>query len=293
MLWKLTDTTPIPGEQKAKFTMNPYLQQWFARLAAVNSGLSLDDAWEVYTSIGGSCDIIEFKGYLSGLTQLDDFERDMASHAINEMLDDGHSPIRRAAYTTDDISLTSGIPSESTFESPSDPALKRLATSAAGLFPVNDAEGRRLRSLHLTGLMGSAPEERFDRITREAREAFGVSSASIALIGQHRQFIKSVTGPIGSNVPRRISFCNQTIRGQQTMVVPDALEDTTFRNNPLVQLKPHIRFYAGYALRGPGGWPIGTLCVIDDAPRGFSAADELTLKRLAAEAQDEIESIPS
>ncbi|MBG6191581.1 GAF domain-containing protein [Arthrobacter sp. CAN_A212] len=273
--------------------MNPHLQQWFTRLAAVNSGLDLDAAWEVYTSIGGSCDVLEFKAYVSGLLQLGDFERDMVSHAINEMLDDGRSPVRRAAYTTDNISLASGIPSESTFESPTDPALKRLTISAAALFPLNGAETRRLRSLHLTGLMGSAPEERFDRITREARAAFGVSSASIALIGQHRQFIKSVTGPIGANVPRRISFCNQTIRNRQSMVVPNALADKSFSNNPLVQLKPHIRFYAGYALRGPGGWPIGTLCVIDDSPRGFSAADELTLKRLAAEAQSEIESIPS
>lgn len=273
--------------------MDPYLQQWFTRLAAVNSGLSLDTAWEVYASIGGTCDVIDFKAYVSGLLQLSDFERDMVSHAINEVLDGEHSPVRRAAYTTDNISLASGTPSESTFESPTDPALRRLSTAAASLFPLNDAEIRRLRSLHLTGLMGSLPEERFDRITREAREAFGVSSASIALIGQHRQFIKSVTGPIGANVPRRISFCNQTIRCEQSMVVHDARDDTAFRNNPLVRLKPHIRFYAGYALRGPGGWPIGTLCVIDDAPRGFSAADEQTLKRLAAKAQDEIESIPS
>lgn len=273
--------------------MNPYLQQWFTRLAAVNSGLSLDAAWEVYTSIGGTCDAIEFKAYVSGLLQLDDFDRDMVSHAINEVLDVGHSPVRRAAYTTDNISLASGIPSESTFESPTDPALRRLSTSAAALFPLNDAEIRRLRSLHLTGLMGSAPEERFDRITREAQAEFGVSSASIALIGQHRQFIKSVTGPIGANIPRRISFCDQTISRHQPMVVLDALGDNAFRNNPLVQLKPHIRFYAGYALRGPGGWPIGTLCVIDDSPRGFSAADELALKRLAAKAQREIETVPS
>ena len=270
--------------------MDPYLQQWFARLAAVKSGLDLDAAWATYTDLGGSCDLVEFTAYVHGLAQLDDFQRDMVSHAINEMLDDGNSPVRRAAYTTDDISLATGIPTESSFEGWTDTALRRLTTTSAALFPLDPHESHRLRSLHRTGLMGSVREERFDRITREAQAVFGVSSASIALIGQHRQFIKSVAGPIGVNVPRRISFCNQTIRSNRVLVVHDALTDRTFRNNPLVQLKPHIRFYAGHTLRGPDNWPIGTLCVIDDRPRGFSDADELALKQLTAKAQEEVES---
>ncbi|MHA7155059.1 GAF domain-containing protein [Arthrobacter sp. TMN-50] len=273
--------------------MDPYLQQWFARLAAVNSGLDLDCAWTNYVGIGGSCDLVEFKAYVHGLVQLGDFQRDMVSHAINEMLDDENSSVRRAAYTTDNISLATGVPAESSFESWTDTALRRLTTTSAALFPMDPDEAGRLRSLHRTGLMGSAREERFDRITREARAVFGVSSASIALIGQHRQFIKSVAGPIGANVPRRVSFCDQTIRCNRVLVVPDALADTKFRNNPLVQLKPHIRFYAGHTLRGPDNWPIGTLCVIDDRPRSFSSADELTLMRLAAQAQEELESSPA
>lgn len=273
--------------------MDPYLQQWFARLAAVKSGLDLDAAWDMYTDIGGSCDLVEFKAYVHGLAQLDDFQRDMVSHAINELLDEENSPVRRAAYSTDDISLATGVPAESCFESWTDPALRRLTTTSAALFPMAPDESRRLRSLHQTGLLGTAREERFDTITREAQTAFGVSSASIALIGQHRQFIKSVAGPIGVNVPRRISFCDQTIRSSRVLVVNDALADKTFRNNPLVQLKPHIRFYAGHALRGPDNWPIGTLCVIDDRPRGFSSTDELLLKRLAAKAQEQVESTPA
>ncbi|MHA7277104.1 GAF domain-containing protein [Arthrobacter sp. HLT1-21] len=273
--------------------MDPYLQQWFARLAAVNSGLDFDSAWIYYTGIGGSCDLVEFTAYLHGLMQLDDLQRDMVSHAINEMLDDVNSPVRRAAYTTDDISLATGVPVESSFDSWTDTALRRLMTTSAALFPMDRDEARRLRSLRRTGLMETAREERFDRITREAQAVFRVSSASIALISQHRQFIKSVAGPIGSNVPRRVSFCDQTIRNNRVLVVPDALVDGKFRDNPLVQLKPHIRFYAGLALRGPDGWPIGTLCIIDDRPRSFSSTDGLVLERLAAKAQEELDSSPA
>ncbi|WP_051427579.1 GAF domain-containing protein [Arthrobacter sp. H20] len=269
--------------------MNPYLQQWFARLAALSSGVTTDAIWENYTTIGGTCDAVEFTAYLHGLLQLDAFERDMAAHAINEILDNDDSPVRRAAYTTDTLSLASGVPTDSSFGSWTDQALRRFTTASADLFPLDRPESLRLRSLNQTRLMDSPPDERFDRITREAQATFGVSSSSIALIGQHRQFIKSVTGPIGSNGPRRTSFCAQTIRSEEVLVVRDALADDTFRDNPLVQLKPHIRFYAGHTLRGPGGWPIGTLCIIDDRPGEFSAADKLVLKRLAAEAQDQVE----
>ncbi|WP_104116042.1 GAF domain-containing protein [Arthrobacter sp. B1805] len=53
-------------------------------------------------------------------------------------------------------------------------------------------------------------------------------------------------------------------------------------------LEPYIRFYAGYPLRGPGGWNVGTLCVMSTSPRTFVDSDLRDLESLAQEMQHEV-----
>ncbi len=131
-------------------------------------------------------------------------------------------------------------------------------------------------------------EERFDRIVRRAQATLGASAASIALIAAERQFLKSFVGPLAKDLDRRHSFCNVTIQGEDLLIIPDALTDPRFSTSPLVVGEPFIRFYAGMPLRGPGGYVIGTLCVIDHAPRTFTAKNQRVLRSLAIEAELEI-----
>ncbi len=137
-------------------------------------------------------------------------------------------------------------------------------------------------------MLDSPAEEGFDRITRLAQKLFGVSAASVALIAQDRQFLKSVVGDLNVNTPRAESFCSHTILTPNTLVIEDAQQDDRFSNNPLVLGQPNIRFYAGEPLQGPGGHNIGTLCIIDDVPRTFSEEQKQVLQDLAAIAQREI-----
>lgn len=272
--------------------MDGYLQQWLTLGAVSDGGLRTGDLGIAYLGMGGTCDIVEVEAYLHGLLLLPRLQRDMIAHAVNELLDEVREAFRPAPYSNEDVSAAAGY-AGSRFAGLSDGDLERLV--AAEKLPAppprpdkRRAEIRRLESLRSTGLLDTPREERFDRITRRARQQFGVSSASIALIGQDRQFIKSVTGPIGQDLQREMSFCNETIRSEGALIVNDALHDERFRNNPLVQHQPRIRFYAGYPLTGPGGWRIGTLCVIDDKPRGFSKEDERRLRHLAGLFQQEI-----
>ena len=58
--------------------------------------------------------------------------------------------------------------------------------------PIDEAG--RLESLNRLDLLGSAPEERFDRITRLARRLLGTPAAVIALVGVDRVWLKSAQG---------------------------------------------------------------------------------------------------
>lgn len=60
---------------------------------------------------------------------------------------------------------------------------------------------------------------------------------------------------------------------------------------PLVTGPPHVRFYAGCPLRGPGGRKLGTLCIIDSKPRAFSDEDVEMLVDLALMVEREFSAI--
>jgi GAF domain-containing protein len=51
------------------------------------------------------------------------------------------------------------------------------------------------------------------------------------------------------------------------LVVEDAVADLRFAGNPLVTGEPHIHFYARVSIRHIQGYALGSLAVIDRAPR--------------------------
>lgn len=264
--------------------MDEQEQRRLTRGAIEAAHLSSVEVWLYYSGLGGEVESVELDAYLHGMLSMRAVQRDILSHAVNEMVSDLGLQFR-APYSRDEPSPTDESPQaeEARLE-----ALKKLGVAGAFLLSDEQQEEARLEVLHLTQLLDSPPEERFDRITRRAQEQFGTSASYLALIDSSRQFIKSASGFVSQDLPREDTFCNQTIRGLIPMIVTDALQDPRFRDNPQVVGPPHIRFYAGYPLRGPGGWAIGTLCVIDHQPRSFSADQARILRDLAESARLEI-----
>jgi len=148
----------------------------------------------------------------------------------------------------------------------------------------------RLLSLHSLRIMDSAPEERFDRVTRMAKRLFDVGICLVSLVDSDRQWFKSKQGLEACETSREVSFCGHAILQEQAFVVEDAHADERFADNPLVQGDPNVRFYAGYPVHSPEGRRIGTLCLIDSKPRSFSEKDVETLKDFAALVDDELAS---
>ncbi|MFC0252163.1 putative bifunctional diguanylate cyclase/phosphodiesterase [Massilia consociata] len=142
-------------------------------------------------------------------------------------------------------------------------------------------EAQRLAALHATKLLGSAPEETFDRITRTAARLLDVPIALVSLVDKDRQWFKSRTGLDACETPREISFCAHAITTDEPFVVPDAAQDARFFDNPLVTGSLHLRFYAGIQLYSIERKKIGTLCVIDRRPRQIGPAELDALRDLA------------
>ncbi|MCH8497853.1 MAG: PAS domain-containing protein [Marinobacter sp.] len=156
--------------------------------------------------------------------------------------------------------------------------------------PVPEDEAQRLAALEQTGLLDTPPEQRFDRITRVAQSLFGVEIVLVSLVAESIQWFKSRQGLDACETGRDISFCGHAILGDSTLVVEDASQDPRFSDNPLVTGAPFIRFYAGAPLRAPGGYRIGTLCLIDSAPRQFGTAELALLRDLADLVEQEVAS---
>ena len=161
-------------------------------------------------------------------------------------------------------------------------------TCPTATIPENEQE--RLAALRSYRVLDTAPEERFDRLTRLAARLFGKEIALVSLVDETRQWFKSRHGLEAMETPREIAFCAHAILTPEVLVVEDASRDPRFAGNPLVRHSPNIRFYAGAPLIDRDGFALGTLCVVDRRPvEHFSAGDRAQLADLAALVVDELE----
>jgi len=157
--------------------------------------------------------------------------------------------------------------------------------------PTPHNETMRLQSLHSLKILDTHPEDRYDRITRLAARLFNVPIALISLVDKDRQWFKSRQGLDACETSREISFCGHAIAEEGLFIIEDTLLDERFSDNPLVVTEPNIRFYAGYPLKSATGNKLGTLCIIDQEPRHFSAEDAEMLKEMGQMVEEELHSL--
>jgi PAS domain S-box-containing protein len=143
-------------------------------------------------------------------------------------------------------------------------------------------EIQRLARLRALSVLDSAPEPLFDSFARLAAQIAGTPIALLSLVDEQRQWFKANLGLPGvQQTPRDLAFCAHAILQHNVLEVPNAQLDPRFADNPLVTGEPGIRFYAGAPLTLPSGERLGTLCVIDRAPRQLSEAQRAQLAELA------------
>ena len=150
-------------------------------------------------------------------------------------------------------------------------------------------EGDRLEALGLYGLMDTPPEEGFDDLTRLAARICGASIAMVSLLDSRRQWFKSKIGIAFCETPREVAFCQYALRAPDLFLVPDALLDSRFIDNPLVTGPPFVRAYAGAPLITPAGHILGTLCVMHTQPLTLSEEQKTALQSLSRQAVAQME----
>jgi GAF domain-containing protein/ribonuclease BN (tRNA processing enzyme) len=154
--------------------------------------------------------------------------------------------------------------------------------------PVPRDELVRLAALRALSILDTPREERFDRFTRLAAALFKVPIALVSLVDSDRQWFKSCHGTDLCESSRETSFCAHAVVAREMMIVPDALADPRFRDNPVVAEYPRVRFYAGAPIHSPDGHVLGTLCILDLRPRDLSSDERRLLADMAGMVETEV-----
>ncbi len=157
-----------------------------------------------------------------------------------------------------------------------------MSTNHNPPYPLGKDEPGRIAALRALDVLDTPADAELDVITRLAADRFDAQIALVSLVDSERQWFKSRFGLAATHTCRSQSFCTHTIAGEGVMVVPDAHADPRFAENPLVTGEPHIRFYAGAPLILANGHRVGTLCVIDPAPRQAMSQHDRAILALMA-----------
>lgn len=131
-----------------------------------------------------------------------------------------------------------------------------------------------------------------NEITDDASKFFDVPYAMINLVTSDRVIFKSCTGlTAGDSLDRDGSFCSAASEQESPLVITDATQHPSFKNNPLVIGSLNIRSYAGKSLHAPDGKRIGTLCLLDTVPRKYTKKQLSSLMKRAELASAALHSV--
>jgi len=145
-------------------------------------------------------------------------------------------------------------------------------------------QDRRLAALYELEILDTERETEFDELARLAAAICDTPIGVVNLIDADRQWFKAEVGLGVRSTPLDTSLCSHIILQDGFVEIADTLEDARMADNPLCAGEHGLRFYAGAVLRSEDGLPLGTLCVLDRAPRELTQFQRGAVEALARQA---------
>jgi two-component sensor histidine kinase len=160
-------------------------------------------------------------------------------------------------------------------------------SAQASIIPEN--EDARIDAVRRYDILDTPADGTFDRITALAARRFQVPISIISIVDEDRIWFKSHHGVPVNQIGRDPGLCASAILTSDPYILLDAKTDARSLANPLVAGEFGLRFYAGVPLQTSDGHNLGTLCIIDKAPRPIDQTQIDDLKDLASVVMDQME----
>ena len=136
---------------------------------------------------------------------------------------------------------------------------------------VPSPEALRLADLAGYGATRDDPDPILTRLVAMVARALQCPIAGVSLVDAEHVWIKARVGVEADCLTREGAFCAYAVDSDVDLFqVGDTRLDPRFVQNPLVVQPPQVRQYAAAILRGPNGYALGTLWVMDLKPRILS-----------------------
>ncbi len=147
----------------------------------------------------------------------------------------------------------------------------------------------RIDALSRYHILDSPPETAFDDLVHLAASLCRAPFAAITFIDRDRQWVKASVGLDMTHTERASGLCSYTIQSAGPLRIEDARADPRFSSHAWVTGGPQIRCYCGVPIVTADGYAVGTLAVMDAAPRKVADEHCLALQRLARQVTELLE----
>lgn len=183
-----------------------------------------------------------------------------------------------------------------------------MLMTASKIQNTNENQTKRLSLLAASGLLQYQSLPEFEEAVKTAAKFLEVPICLVSIPDRNHQWIVASLGwsqldvfeetPPQPKIPHQDSLCSRVVETEQVLSLRDIATDPTFTNSLFLQ-EWGIRAYLGvplftrYGHEGSNGKDhricIGTLAVMDSAPRSFSDKDIQFLELVASNAMKDVE----